>query len=330
MRAFDLAAIAPAHRRAALRAQVLAWAPFDDTEARVELHGAAAWAYAWDRTRVAAMLASADDTGAHVEPEQAFRAAPSRDGPQLVECLEGVEAQYWRGGALHASRWWSALPDADEQRAWQRSLGPLVEGQGHLPVPARTHWRTRPHSSAFALDHLQSTTSRLERIAFASACVVLAGLGAVQARQLHEASRRHDDAQAQLERARADAGPTLALRDRALAQAAQAQVLADAVTGVSPLDLLNHLAEVLPASGVTLKELELQGKRLRLALELAPQVARSSIVRELQAGGWLTQVAERSDGGSQGWTRLEMELQGVQAPLVARAASAAAAPATRP
>jgi hypothetical protein len=64
-----------------------------------------------------------------------------------------------------------------------------------------------------------------------------------------------------------------------------------------------------------------------LALELAPQVARSSVVRDLQSGGWFTRVAERSENTSLGWTRFEMDLQGLYPPAGTARGSA---PAVKP
>jgi hypothetical protein len=90
---------------------------------------------------------------------------------------------------------------------------------------------------------------------------------------------------------------------------------------------LQHLAEVLPARGATLKEFDLSGQKVRLALELAPDVPRSAVVRQLQSGGWLTNVAEARDTSNRGWVVFEVELAGFRAPAGAlRAAAATAAP----
>jgi Tfp pilus assembly protein PilN len=97
---------------------------------------------------------------------------------------------------------------------------------------------------------------------------------------------------------------------------------------VLPLEVLQHLSEVLPRRGVTLKELELSGQKLRLALELTPEVQRSALVKELQAGGWFNKVSEARDGASRGWILFETELAGQPAPAarVRPPTAAAAAP----
>jgi Tfp pilus assembly protein PilN len=241
--------------------------------------------------------------------------------------MEGIEAQAWNEEALVASRWWPQLPDPEEAQVWLRSLGPLSNGTDALPAAAPVTWHRRPWLELESADDLRSTSSRLERIAIGSALVGFAALSGAQAHQAFAAYDERQSLQRELERMRLEAAPVLAARDRAESMARELQGLALQLTGVLPLELLQHLSEVLPPRGVTLKELDLSGQRLRLSLELAADLQHSALVKQLQAGGWLTKVTEARDTSSRGWIVFDAELSGHRAPVVAaRSVMAASAP----
>ena len=315
VRSFNLASVDPADRRTALRAQVLAWAPFDDSDWRIAMRGDMAVAVAWDRRKVAAALAAAGAPGdARVVPEIWAREPPRADGARVVETLEGVDAQFWQHGTLVASRWWPERPSADEANQWLRTLGPAATGVDGLPATSNPPWLRRASDQLFGVDDLLSNTTRLERIAVGAASATLVAFSAAQAHQLYAAHDRLALTRAQLERVSTDAGALLATRQRAQALAREAHALSTAVSGVAPLDVLRHLADVLPSGAGVLKEFDLSGRKLRIAIELPPQVPRSSVVRDLQAGGWFTQVAEATDNANRGLTLFDIELTGPTAP----------------
>ncbi len=320
-----LAHVGASERRAVLRNLLLAWAPFDDSEYRVALHGDAALALAWDRGAVhAQLIAIGAPDSAVIWPESALREPMPGDGVRVLRCLDGIEAQAWRDRALVASRWWPTPPDPSEAQNWLRSLGADSSGSNVLPASTPVAWRRRPWLELQSADDLLSTTSRLERIAVGSALVGFAALSAAQAHQALAAYEERQSLQRELERIRLEAGPVLAARDRAESMARELQGLSLQLTGVLPLELLQHLADVLPARGATLKEFELSGQKLRLSLELAPDVQRSAFVKELQAGGWLTKVAEARETTNRGWIVFDAELAGYRAPATAVRAGVAA------
>lgn len=319
MRVFDLRRLASADRRSALRAQALAWAPFTQADHRVWLQGDHAVAVAWDAQVVDALLAAAGARpGAQVVPELWAREPATGDALRVIDVLEGIEAQWWHGGAMRASRWWPQRPDDGEAQDWLRSLGPEAGERTTLPATQALPWRRHPVPGLLTLDDLQSTTTRLERLVVGAGALVLAGFSGAQAHLLYGAYDDLTGAQRELAQARVEAGPLIAARDRALATASEARRLAERVHGVAPLDVLDHLAEVLPGTGATLRELDVSGSRVRIALELAPQVARSAIVRDLQAGGWLTHVTESADSRNRDWAVFDAQLAGLQPPLGAR------------
>ncbi len=116
------------------------------------------------------------------------------------------------------------------------------------------------------------------------------------------------------------AAPVVAARDGALAMAAEAEILSNQMAALQPLEVLLHLSERLPARGATLKEFELTGSRLRIALEAGPEVARATIVKDLQATGWFQQVSEARDSTGRGWLWFEMQVQGLRPPVTVSAA----------
>ena len=321
-----LAQVAPAERRAVVRNLLLAWAPFDQAEYRVAWQGDAALAVAWDRTVVEGLLSSAGGSASvTVWPETFLRAPPDKDVLRVLQCLEGIEAQLWRGGSLHASRWWPEQPEESDAQAWLRSLGPATAASG-LPAISPVAWRHRPWAELHSLDGLSSTSSRLERMAVGTALAGFAALTGAQAHQWLAAYEAGQTTQRDRQRLLLEAAPVLAARDRAEALAREAQRLAEQMNGVSPLDVLLHLSDVLPARGVTLKELELSGPQLRLAIELAPDLQRSALVKDLQAGGWLSKVSEARDNSNRGWVVFDAVLVGQRAPATtARPVTAAAA-----
>ena len=319
-------------RRAVLRNLLLAWAPFDRSDYRVALQGDTALAFAWDSDVVKTLLAAAGaSAAAAVLPEGLLRDPMARDGVRTLVCLEGVEAQLWRKQALVATRWWPDMPQRPDAEVWLRSLGAGASGFAVLPDAAPVAWRRRPWLDLQDADQLLSTLSRMERIVVGAALLGFAALAGAQAHVVIAAHDERQSLQRELERLRLEVAPMLAARERAESMARELQSLAQQLTGVLPLELLQYLSDVLPARGVTLKELELSGRKLRLALEAAPDAQRSALVKDLQTGGWLTQVVEARDASNRGWVPFEAELAGYRAPPVpARVAAAASADASVP
>jgi hypothetical protein len=161
----------------------------------------------------------------------------------------------------------------------------------------------------------------MERVALAAALVALVGLSAGQARQAWAAYAERRELTAERDRLAAVAAPVVAARDRALALAAEAEALSGQMAALQPLEVMLHLAERLPARGVTLKEFELTGTRLRIALEAGPEVARAAVVKDLQATGWFQQVSEVRDAAGRGWLGFEMQVQGLRPPVAAALAA---------
>jgi hypothetical protein len=312
VKVFELATIPARERRAVLRNLLLAWSPFDQSGYAVVLKGERALAWAWDAQQLRDGFAAVQAKEMGCMPEGLLRRPPVADGIRWVRCLDGVELQVWRGGLPLASRWWAQRPGHDEHLAFLRGLGELADGLAELPD--EPSWQARPWAEPLGVDALTSTFSRLEQLATGVAMLGLVALSAAQARELVTAHQEHQAVSAELEQARLAAAPVLVARDRALAQARELDALARQLTAAQPLEVMQHLAELLPARGIVLKEFELNGSKLRVGFELPPAMARSAMVRDLQAGAWFTGVSEVRETAGRNWVTFEMTLSSASPP----------------
>jgi hypothetical protein len=331
-RHIDLSLAPAAQRIAALGHQLTAWAPFDRPAFDVAPQGSSFQVYAWDADVVTSALRTTGwppDTVAHCET--AFRPAPDRDGARLLVCIDGYEGQRWRDGSLQHSRWWPVQPD-DAQWALFLRAGPQGNGAADptavCPAPTPLPWLARPSFDFRAADELASGTSKWERVIVAAVGLGLLAFTGAQAHLAIDAYRAQQRAQDDLSALQQSTGPVLRARDRALAQTAVARKLADAVTGVLPIELLGHLDEVLPRKGVVLQDIDLNGQKLRLELALSPQVSRSEVIAALRQSAWLVDITEAKDTSTRGTVPFDMRLRGARAPArtLLRPGAAASAP----
>jgi len=329
---FDLADVPASRRREVLPGLLKAWAPFDRSDYLVGLRGTRALAFAWDASAVVQRLAAAGAApDALLLPESLMRRPPAGDGLRLLAGIEGVEAEVWQDGLLLATRWWPHPPDDQTWHDFVRGqvVAAKAAPQG-APEAVKPTWSDRAWLECQALATLQAPWSRLEQVAALALLLGLVGLTAALAHDAFDTVLASSRLSEQISTARAAAGPLQAQRERALAAASEAALLARALAAVQPLDVLRHLGEVLPPRGVTLRDFELAANTLRLGLELDPQVQRSAIVRDLQSGGWFTGVSEQRDVSGRGGVNFEMQLASIGTPaLPLRSALAASAPGAR-
>lgn len=313
VRRLPLEGIERAERLAALRLQAKAWQPFDQCEHAAHWEGDAAWLYAWDPRSLPARSAQLPPW--QVLPECWLRPAPDTDGLRLVAALDGVEAEHWRGGQCVARRWWPAAvaSQTEDWTQWLAAQGlaatpPAAQAESLPPLP-------RPRHAALPLHEARRAQGGGSAAGWVA--VLLCGLtGAVgmSALQAHAALR---SAQAEAQAAEPAQRRVQERVREARALAAQVQEISRPFEAVAPLPLLAHLDQVLP-KGSQLRELDLQGQRLRLAVELPGDASRAAFLQALQSGGWLTRVNEvRADSGPRQWMRVEAQLSGWQPPPAA-------------
>lgn len=317
-----LSGVAAADRGDAVRAQLQAWEPWPECVYLVAWQqNDQALAFAVDGRWLSGLLKDLDGIATLpvvLWPETLMR-VPLADGTRLLRCLDGYEGQSWHGGVLLASRWWKTAPDGLEWTTFLRSLGAAIGSETTAPAVQHVEWLSHPSVPVSNAADDGAPARRRERwMAGASVGILLFFTGAIghQAWRIgeHEASL-----QAERDRLEQSSKPVLAARDLALQASNQVQSLARALSSPLPLEVLDHLSSVLPAKGALLREFELTGSGLRVALETQPDLSRSELITRLQSGGWFTQVAEAREPQRANGVVLEMQLAGLAAPSRAAA-----------
>lgn len=320
-RSFDLSALPPGERRAALRNLLLAWSPFPQTAWAFVWKDDQACAWAWDAAGAEAQRASsAHKQKGPVLPETLWQ-EPGLEGLRIIEGLEGFEMQRWRQGRLDGARWTSGAPTVDDWTDFLRVQGLADQS---MPAAQPVRWLSRPWAEAQGLEHLTGAWSRSEQWVTGLALIALVGFSGAQGRVAFEAWQSREAAQEALDAQQEAATPIALARKKALAQSETIQQLSQQLSAPQPLEVLLHLNRQLPAQGVTLKDFELSGNRLRLGLELKPDVSHSALIKQLQAGGWFTQVTEQKEVAGRPWTQFDMQLKSPQMPVVELAPVASA------
>ncbi len=128
----------------------------------------------------------------------------------------------------------------------------------------------------------------------------------------------------------AQAQPVLTARSQALVAMAQLDTLVTAVAHPDALSVLSHVSAQLPGDGNRVRNLELDGRRLRLVLAVPAITPHIAYVRTLEGGGWLQDVREDTQDAAPGTVALSAEIRGDHAPLAAASAAAASSPSSAP
>lgn len=330
MRWFRLAGIPAAERLAALRLQVDAWRPFPDMAGRLVLSGENGLAIVWDAATVQQQLLAAGLAPERCKfvPETLTQAA-GQDGLSLLRGIEGYEAQCWKDGFLRASRWWA---DALTARDWQefvhasgagREVGADLERVPDLRGPdAATPWTKHYPLHAHADDGVVME----QRMVLIGALGLTLAAGAL-AHQLWDTHRQERFLARQIAETKAAAGTVLSARDATMAAVNEVEKLAAWFAMPQPVDVIGYLHDALSRSGVQVKDLELDGDKLRLSLQLSPQATRAGIVKDLQAGSWLTDVTEVRADNARGLLTMDMRIVGPRPPSATATGQVAAIPA---
>lgn len=285
--------------RSAVELRLAAWQPFAEYQAVVVPGVAGVAVFAWDRQRLATVLAPSGLAPEQVSawPEPIFQEPLAATGCRLVACRQGYEGQWWQNGELRASRWWAAEPSPIE---WQNFLRVARVPAEHAPIdpddlqPTEVPERSEPWRAARHLDQLVKQ-ERFRWHLLAAGLVLLAALPLAwlifQERAWQEAERVYQKQQAELvqktrplEQARESY-----LRDFDLLESLQA------LPNRYPdgLALMAGLSEAL--TSVDAQLLALRWDQAALQLTLRPQgemLPRLRYVEVLGALPWLTAVRE--------------------------------------
>lgn len=321
--------VPPAERRAFVRLQLVAWSPFAQSGFAVAEGAGGAMVFAWDREAFAQRAAAAGLPAepSRILPETLLR--PAHDaGVVLQACTVGVEGQVWRGRELVASRWWAEPPDAGAWLNFQRSAGVAADAQIEAPPPVGSGGEQplldQPWAQVQTLSAMEEH-ARLRRHALAAALVTVLLLPTLWL--LHANWRVSQEVAAletEKEQLGAQAEPVLAARKQALAAMAQLDTIAAAVAHPDALSVLAHVSAHFPSDGNRVRNLELDGSRLRLVLAVPATTPHIVYVRTLEGGGWLQDVREDTLDAAPGTVALTAVIKGERAPQTQAAAASAA------
>lgn len=295
----------PAERRHRLQLELQLWAPFEDSATALVDTPEGCMVFAWD----AAALAQATAGAASPLPTlpETLLHPRGADGVTLQACVEGFEGQVWRGRRLLASRWWAERPDAAAWLNFQRG----ASVQSPLPLPAQA-------ADAAALDTPWAWPTTPQGWREAQRLRWHAGVGGVALLLLlptlwfghgwWQSKTQTDRLQLQANQLEQELQPVLRVRSDALQGLATLEDMNLLLNRVAPLDLLAHLSRQLPADGAVLRQLEWEGKRLRLVLAVPARASRAAYVKALEEGGWLRGVREEAQEAEPGSLALVAEL----------------------
>lgn len=294
-----------AERRNRLQLELQVWAPFEDCAAALVETPQGCMVFAWDATALAEATRGAAPTLPTL-PETLLRPRLA-DGVALQACVEGFEGQVWQQQVLLASRWWPQRPDAAAWLNFQRG----ASVQSPLPLP-------EPAAQAPALDVPWAWPSTPQGWREAQRLRWHAGVGAVALLLLlptlwlglgwWQTRARTEALQLQAAQIEPALQPVLRVRSDALQGLAALESTSQLLDRVAPLDLLAHLSRQLPADGAVLRQLEWEGKRLRLVLAMPARASRTAYVKALEEGGWLRGVREEAQEAEPGTLALVAEL----------------------
>lgn len=132
----------------ALSLQLRQWSPFADTGQYVVWQGDRAQVWIWDEERRGRLAARQGAVRALVVPEDLLIPPGKDDGIRLLNCLVGVESQYWRDGLLFDSHWWPQMPTEAELRRFfmANDIIPPVE----TPDCRAFVWLTKPWAATIS------------------------------------------------------------------------------------------------------------------------------------------------------------------------------------
>jgi hypothetical protein len=278
---------------AALKARE--WAPYPELGFHVHLTRDAARIWVWDGARVRdAMLSMGVRPGrVTVLPETALQARGA-DGLQLIDCLEGVEGQFWSEGELKASRWWAETPSPGQWLEFQRATGMVVHALPQVPPAEQPVWRGQPWTSSgegLRLERRGREAAVVVAGTLLAAYVYLAGSLAHDALSVSDVENRLVDAQRR-------SAPVLADREAALANL-------DFLGGFAKLDpyppqptVLARVAEKLPSNGAQLAAWSYQQGDLQFTVfsPISPPDILFYVKTYSSVEGFTDVTAERAEG----------------------------------
>ena len=285
---FDLSQLPAARRTDALAIKLESARPYPDANAWIGWQDGIAQVWFWSP----AQLPPADYSRGTIIPETALH--PPGEGLRLVQCLDGVEGQYWQQGRLARSRWWPSRPG---EQAWSNFCRALGQFPGPVPTPVQLPWLNRPWARNISLSASRLLRHERELVVTCGAILALAlgwqlsGLiGAISA----EAEQRQ-----RLDAIRLEAAPELDARNRAMNDLDAARFYASLSGGYSQQRLMADVADAMPDEAQLVEWRYIRGEPLHFTLRITGEVDNVAMIRRFEALALLREVsAQRGSRGT--------------------------------
>jgi hypothetical protein len=302
---------AAARQRDALQLQIRRLSPFAETGSHCHFGEKFVSLWLWDQAAVreAAGAIGIDAARVKVLPEPALR-PPAADGVRLVATLDGVEAQSWSEGAVAASRWWAAAPDARAWTLYQRGASlPPERLTASPPPPLSLPWLARPwtHDRQSATVDLGRIDMRL--VAAGVAVLLFAGYGYLGAEWVHLENQLAQSRAQVAARSRA-IDPILAARATALDNQAAIGRIRGFDRFPDQLTIMARVAGILPQNDAHFTDWDYEAGKLDLTIAADQPLDALYFVQSLErVHGFSGVGAERAGGDNSLRLRLTVDPQ---------------------
>lgn len=264
-RAFAFNDIPAARWDEALTHKIRQWSPFSEYNTYIVWKNAQAQVWLWERKPQQQAFEEAGIKQAFCLPETVVRVRPEQEGVRLVQCLTGVEGQFWQHGALLASRWWLNAPNLLEWNNFLRARGlatvETVPAAVELPLLEKPWGKPRGRFS--------STRLQQERLWILLSVAVFILIFSWEAIHIWRWQSALTDMQARIDALSTETTPILDARTQTLAAKTKIEQLRVLNRYPSQLELMAQVAEKLPRNGAKLVEWFYQAGELRFTVESA-------------------------------------------------------------
>jgi hypothetical protein len=293
-RCFDLSDIPATKRDSHLSWQIRQWSPFRNYGEYIVWQQGKAQAWIWDQTAQRTAQARFKVQTYNTLAETLLH-IPARNGLQLQQCCEGIEARIWQQGCLSASRWWPTTPSAQSWRQFLRAHRLALDTP--MPDAQALAWQSKPWGKARrALSGLQ----QLRReglwltLGLTLFCVLLSWQMVAAWRQLQALEAVKQNVAVLMDQA----GPILQARNQAMSDQARIHTLLSLNAYPPQLKLFVEILDLLPDTAAKLREWRYHNGELRFTVE-APKLDPKNYVQILQTHPLLDNIKTENTRNSQ-------------------------------
>lgn len=261
-RLFDLTTIPAARRSEALKLKIRQWTPLTQYANYIVWQGALAQVWIWDEKIQVEQQQEFKIKSAYAIPETLLH-PKQEEGAQLIQCMEGIEAQYWQDDILKHSRWWPTEPSLKQWADFQRTCSLAINTE--IPQPMASALLNKPwgyHRTSINTIALQQE-SLWVLLGLAVFVIALAWYGVT----IFKWQQAITQIEQQIETLSSDATPILTAKTKAM----QGKQAVDKLVKLNPyphqLDLMGAVVKNLPSNNVRLIAWKYELSRLSFTVE---------------------------------------------------------------